>query len=79
MPPDKDGMDFFNKFCKSEFNAIKNGQKEVIDILKGTNGAPGLCERIRNLERRWKIVIAAIIFLIANIAVSVIDWVRDSL
>jgi len=81
MPEEDDKM--YELICKERFDKIeetlKENHKETMSALKGTNGNPGLCEKVRNLEKRWKYIFAAVIFLVANLCLQVIEWVKCKL
>lgn len=72
--------DIYERLCKPEFSDIKTDQKKIIAILKGEDGEPGLCEHVRDvgqrvtdLEKAKKTVLAGAIFVIGAICLQFIS------
>ena len=47
--------EFYQTFCKPQFEDIGKKIGTVIDILKGANGEPGLCDNVRDLKHIHKV------------------------
>ncbi len=73
--------EIFEKFCKPALEALSKKQDETIDILKGKDGEPGLCEQVREQDKRIgdleqtrtagrKAVIFVVCAFVAEMAVS---------
>jgi hypothetical protein len=75
--PENDKM--YELICKERFDKMEEMQKETLELLKGKDDKPGLVEQVRNLRNRWKYIFAAVIFLVANLCLQVIEWVKCKL
>ena len=65
----------FNEICKPCFDELKQGNAEILRLLRGRNGDPGLLDDVRQLKSRWKTIFAAIGVLFSAIAVQFVHWV----
>jgi len=80
----------YNMICNKRFDKLEAQGETIITILKGTNGTPGLCERIRTLEtqekeiisenkqkidRRSKVLIGVSIVILAQMALQSFEWI----
>jgi hypothetical protein len=63
----------YEMVCKERFDKIDLDNKEIISTLKGTNGTPGLCERMRTMEKTYTKVIAAAIFVLCAVVLQIIE------
>lgn len=72
---DDEGM--YEMVCKPNFNEIKESQKEIIGLLRGKNGDPGLLDDVRTLKARWKVIYGTA--AIAGVAAlkAVIAWITE--
>ena len=70
-----DEQERFNEICKPRFDEMISGQKEIINLLRGKNGDPGLLDDVRQLKSRWKSIFAAIGILFTAIIAQTIHWV----
>lgn len=43
-------QDFYTTFCQPQFRTIDKKLQKVLDVLKGENGDPGLCDEVRSLR-----------------------------
>lgn len=43
--------EFYETFCKPQFSQIGKDVKTILNILKGKNGEPGLCDEVRELKK----------------------------
>jgi len=81
MPEEDDKM--YELICKERFDKIeevmRENHKETVGILKGKNGDSGLCEEVRTLKRRWYYIGAATLFLVANLCLQAIEWLKCKL
>jgi len=46
--------EFYKTICQPQFEDINGKAQTVIDILKGKNGEPGLCEEVRDIYHEVK-------------------------
>jgi hypothetical protein len=44
--------EMFERLCKPSFDNIKETQAEILHVLKGKDGDPGLCEQVRDQAKR---------------------------
>jgi len=42
--------DFYRTFCKPQFEAIDEKLSALVDVLKGKDGEPGLCDHVRAMR-----------------------------
>ena len=78
--PIKDEEKMYSMICSERFDKIDNTQKEIIDILKGNNGA-GLCEEVRKLKATNVKVFGALGFVLTvgllNLIPKIITWIEE--
>lgn len=71
-----DDRERYEEICQPAFASIEGKVDEILRVLKGANDTPGLCERVRNLEKaratNVKLFWAVIIAILAQIA----SWVK---
>jgi len=76
-----DDQTIYNLVCKQEFADLKVGQEKVLAVLKGENGNKGVCERVRNLERLSRGIVAVGIFFASVASIQLITalftWIRQ--
>jgi hypothetical protein len=70
----KDHKEFYDMVCKEAIDGLKDGQETIIDILKGKNGAPGLCDDVRGLKKTYRNVMAVGVFILTILGAEVITW-----
>ena len=70
MPVENDEM--YTLVCKSRFDKMEKKQDEVLDLLRGKGDAPGLVDQVRKLDRAYKAIIGAIVFIISAFIVAII-------
>jgi len=67
----------WREVCQPKLNAIEAKLDDVLAALKGRNGDPGLCDRVRDLERSrasaGKLIWALLLTAVAQLAI----WVRS--
>jgi len=66
--------DIYELVCRPQFEGLKSGQKEIISLLRGRNGDPGVVDDVRDLKRTNKAVVGAVIFLLCVLATQAITW-----
>jgi len=61
------------------FNKLDKGQHEIKEALGGdiTKNTPGLCERVRNLEKTHKRVIKMVGFVFAAVFIQIAAWIKS--
>lgn len=81
-----DEKDIYELVCKEQFEEVKKRQQEILDVLKGTNDKPGLCERVRNVEQRQEImwsgfkkVCGGFIALVTIVITQFVIWLREKI
>jgi len=70
-----DEQERFSEICKPCFDELKRGNAEIIQLLKGKNGDPGLLDDVRQLKSRWKTIFAAIGVLFAAAVAQITHWI----
>jgi len=71
--------EMYGLICEKRFDRIDDQQKEVLELLKGKNGHPGLLDDMRQIKNRWKIVVAIMIFLSSALVLQAIQWLTGKL
>ena len=71
--------DIYEMVCRPQFEELKTGQKEIIRLLRGRNGNPGVVDDVRDLKRTNTAVVGAVIFLLCILATQVISWGWDKI
>ena len=61
------------KLVTKQFEGVDAKLDKITEGLKG-DGSPGICGRVRDLERVNKAIIGACVFILCAIAVEVISW-----
>jgi hypothetical protein len=72
-----DHDEIYDRFCSGKFDQLGKGQREILDVLRGKNGGAGLCDRVRYLERAYKALAAAAVFILGVLAVEGAAWLRE--
>ena len=74
-----DHEELFTLHCQGEFIELKEGlaalsaaQAELLAALKGDGDKPGLCERVRSLERVYRRIWTGVALVLATVTVQVI-------
>lgn len=70
---------FYAMVCEKPLSDLKKGQGQIIDILKGKNGDPGLCDHVRTLQKAYKGLIAAVGVLLTILTIQGVSWAWDKL
>lgn len=70
---DDEGM--YDRICRPNFDEIKLGQKEILGLLRGKNGDPGLLDDVRTLKARWKVIYGTAAIVAVAAVKAVIAWV----
>ena len=63
----------YETICKERFDELSGGQKEVINLLRGHNGDPGLLDDIRAIKKAYRLVAGAVVFIICIVAAQCIE------
>lgn len=71
----------YDKICKHEFTEIRTDLKTVLNILKGNNGDPGLCERVRENTKFRGLIVCVVSFLLilvtGQVVIAVVEWLKS--
>jgi hypothetical protein len=67
----------YKLICSERFDKIDALQQATIDILRGSNGNPGLLDDVRAMKKAHKQVTAAVIFVVGAVSLQAIHvgWV----
>ncbi len=74
MGIDEDHKEFFGMVCGPKLDGLEAGQGRIIDILKGKNGDPGLCDDVRNIKKTHKLLTAGIAFVLSVLTIEGASW-----
>jgi hypothetical protein len=75
----KDELDTAHTELKADLGEIKAIQTTILEVLKGKNGEPGFCERVRSLEACKKAVWGAVIFVTSLTVIQLIEFLAKKL
>jgi len=67
----------YHLICKERFDKIDSKQDEVLGLLRGKNGDPGLLDDVRTLKNRWKVIYGTAGAVALIVLRTVIVWVKD--
>lgn len=65
----------YELICSERFTKIDGKQDEIIDLLRGKNGFPGLIDDVRTLKARWKVIYATAGIVTIAVVKEVIAWI----
>lgn len=75
-----DEQERYDLICGPAFKDLKSGQDEMLEILRGDNGNPGLLHRVRKLESAYKAFIAGGVFILCAVVIQIVPdivkWAR---
>lgn len=86
----KNEQDIYDRVCKPAFQEIKTDVKAILNALKGDAerpDQPGMCERLRTLEKehkavrsmfKWAVIIIGGTWLTQN-SITFIEWLAKIL
>ena len=77
--PMPDEQNMYELICKREFETLHKEIDEVLRLLRGYNDKQGLVDRVRRLDRGYKTVLAAIVFVVTVLGVQLAAWLFDKL
>ena len=60
--------------CKQRFNEASEQRSEILRLLRGSNGNPGLVQDVSYLKRVYKTVVKALIFILGVFTAQVVFW-----
>lgn len=73
----------YDEVCKPAFERMEKAQQrgnegteEILRILKGQNGNPGLLDEVRDLKRFRRGIVGAFCFVLTVLFVQGIAWIR---
>lgn len=70
---DDEGM--YELICKDKFKELIDGQNDIINLLRGKNGNPGLLDDVRTLKRRWKVIYGTAGIVSVAAVKTVVAWI----
>ena len=74
MGIDEDHKDFFGMVCGPKLDGLEAGQARIIDILKGKDGDPGLCDDVRNMKKIHRLLTAGVAFVLSIVTIEGASW-----
>ena len=69
--------EMYKLVCKERFDKLDYKMDEVLRLLQGDNGNIGLCEKVRVLSGRWKIILGGFILIISAFITQIIRWLFE--
>ena len=67
----------YSEICKPAFDGLKADTQEILKILKGRNGDPGLLDEVRELKQLRKTILGGFLFLFTTLFVQAMIWLRS--
>ena len=75
MAPEHDiNEKLYEMVCKDRFDSLDSGQKDIMSLLRGKNGNPGLVDDVRGLKKFNKYAVGAVAFLVCTGIAQFIHW-----
>jgi hypothetical protein len=74
MPEQDEHKEFYELVCQPTLNTHGRKLDQILNILSGKNGDAGLCEQVRELQRIYKRVGAAVVFIIVALVLEFVSW-----
>ena len=75
-----DEGNMYPMICEPRFDKIDAKQEEILTVLKGRNGDPGVLDDVRNLKKWHKATLGFVIFIGSAFTLQVIrdvwTWAR---
>ena len=79
MAKTEDGREMYELVCKEKFDFLIEKQDEVLGLLRGRNGTPGLVEEVRSIKKLHKLIIGVVGFVVSVIVVQLFVWLRQNI
>ena len=73
MPSEKE---IYDLVCKKRFDNLDDRTDEIIRLLRGRNGNPGILDDVRDLKRVCKALAGGLAFILMTLFVQVVAWAR---
>lgn len=67
----------YEQICKDRFDGIEHKQDEILNLLKGNGGRPGLAEEVRGLKKVYKSIVAVISAICVISFTQIVIWIRQ--
>ena len=67
--------EMYSMFCEKRFDKIDDHQEQILNILKGKNGNPGLIDDVRQLKSRWMVIFGALIVVFSALGTQLVKWI----
>ena len=71
--------EMYGLICEKRFDRIDKQQEEILNLLRGNNGNPGLLDDMRQIKNRWKILVGIMVFLSSALVLQAIEWIAGKL
>ena len=65
----------YSLVCKERFDNIDQKQEQMLNLLRGSNGTPGMIEEIRILKSRWKMISIGILLMLSAFVTQLARWI----
>jgi hypothetical protein len=69
--------ELFVKVCEPKFTGIHEDVKEILRVLKGKDDQPGLCDRVRDLEKSRANVLKVLGVIGTAVAAQFVAWIKS--
>ncbi len=67
----------YDLVCKDRFDAAARERKEILRLLRGRNGDPGLLDDVRGLKKINKALVGGLLFMLMTLFVQAVAWARQ--
>ena len=76
MQMDKE-KNLYELVCKRRFDNVEGDTKEIIRLLRGRNGDPGLIDDVRDLKKARMAVAGVLMFVVTVLGVQGLNWLWE--
>ena len=67
----------YELICKKRFDDAAGERAEIIRLLRGVNGKPGLVDDVRDLKKVYRTLVAVLVFVLTTLFVQFAAWARN--
>jgi len=70
---------FYNQWCKPQFEDIQSSQKEILRLLRGKNGDPGLIDDVRDNTRFRTRILWGFGLVVTAVITQAVVWIKSKI
>ena len=67
--------EMYKLICEGRFDKLGEKVDIILSLLQGDNGTIGLCEKVRVLAGRWKIITGGFVLIVTAFVAQIVKWV----